>query len=209
MNAMRNALLRPLAMIAGLFLVVVASPAAADDEAEAYIQAILDEAEPVLKATDEATRLSGIEALVDQYVDMRRIGMFTLGQYARRITDEQKDTYLSLFREYATLVYRDALTNYSGQALQVTGSVDRSARDIIVNSKIVDARPGDAFADLVVHWRIYRSRDGVLSVVDAGADNIWLAIEQRSQFTSVIANNGGGEAGIDALIEELRDQVGG
>ena len=47
-----------------------------------------------------------------------------------------------------------------------------------------------------------------MTVVDAGADNIWLAIEQRSQFTSIIANNGGGAKGIDALLEQLREQVG-
>ncbi len=35
-----------------------------------------------------------------------------------------------------------------------------------------------------------------------------VAIEQRSQFTSVIANNGGGAKGIDALLAQLREQVG-
>ena len=45
-------------------------------------------------------------------------------------------------------------------------------------------------------------------VWDAGADNIWLGIEQRSQFESIIANNGGGVAGIDALIAELKAKTG-
>lgn len=193
------------AMIGALF---ATAPAAADEAAEAYVQAILDEADPVLKASDEAERLAGIEALVDKYVDMRRIGMFTLGQYARQITDEQKEEYLPLFKEYATLIYRDSLTNYSGQTLRVAGSIDRSARDIIVSCNVVDAQPGDQFADITVYWRVYRSREGDMTIVDAGADNIWLAIEQRSQFTSIIANNGGGTAGIDALIAEIRDQVG-
>ena len=68
---------------------------------------------------------------------------------------------------------------------------------------MANPEPGSAFADAVIHWRVYRDRDGAMSVVDAGADNVWLAIEQRSQFTSIIANNGGGAKGIDALIAEL------
>jgi len=192
--------------LAALF--TAGAPAMADEAAEAYIQTVLTEADPIFNAIDEQTMFDGIADLVDRHVDIRRVGLFTLGQYARQITDEQKATYLILFKDYATLIYQESLSNYSGQKLIVTNSVDRSARDIIVNSKIVDAKPGDQFANITVHWRVYRDKQGNLGIVDAGADNIWLAIEQRSQFTSIIANNGGGEQGMDALIAQLREQVG-
>lgn len=187
---------------------LAATPAFADQEAEAYISEILTEANTFM-AADDATRLAGIETMVDEHVDMRRVGRFVLGQYARRMSDAQAEVYFPLFRKYATLVYQNALSEYSGQQLAVTGSVDRSPRDIIVNSGIIDARPGDRFADINAHWRVYRNRAGEMSVIDAGAEGIWLAIEQRGQFTSIIANNGGGEKGIDALIAQLQDQVGG
>ncbi|NNL88732.1 MAG: ABC transporter substrate-binding protein [Marinicaulis sp.] len=183
--------------------------ALADEPAESYIGAILVEAEPVLNAETEDAVLDGIADLVDKHVDMRRVALFTLGQYARQMTAEQREEYLPLFKQYATIVYQNALSNYSGQRLEVTGSIDRSERDIIVNSKLADPNPGDPFADAVIQWRVYRSKDGDMAVVDAGADNVWLAIEQRSQFTSVIANNGGGATGIDALIAQMRKQVGG
>jgi phospholipid transport system substrate-binding protein len=207
-HSMHN-LFRPfIAFIAaGVFL--AASPARADDEAEAFIEGVLVEAEPILKAETQAEMFDGIAALVDKYVDMRRVGLFALGQYARKITPEQKEIYLPLFKKYATQIYQNSLSEYSGQKLSVTGSVDRSERDIIVNSKVVGASPGDSLADLVVHWRVYRDRDGALTIIDAGANEVWLAIEQRSQFTSIISNNGGGEAGIDALIAELQEQTGG
>jgi len=196
-------------LIAGVTaLLTLFSTAFADEAAEQYIQAVLDEAEPYLTAEDQTVQLEGIEQLVDQHVDMRRVALFALGQYARRISDEQKAVYLPLFKEYATAVYQNALSNYAGEKLQVTGSVDRSERDIIVNSKVIDAAPSSSLNNLKVHWRVYRNRDGVMSVVDAGADNVWLAIEQRSQFTSIIANNGGPPAGFDALNVELQDQLG-
>jgi ABC-type transporter MlaC component len=124
------------------------------------------------------------------------------------MSDDQKSLYQPLFRRYATTVYQEALAQYSGQRLAVTGSVDRTPNDIIVSSKIADAKPGEPFAQTEFTWRVYRDKSGALSVVDAGADGVWLAIEQQSQFKSVIANNGGGKDGLDALIADLKVKVG-
>ncbi len=185
----------------------LAAPAAADQAAEDFVQNILDEAAPKLQSGDQATMIAAVEALVDEYVDMRRVGRFVLGKYARQMTDAQAAEYYPLFRQYATMVYRNTLENYAGQSIVVTGSVDRAAYDIVVNSKIANPEPGDAFADAVIHWRVYRDKEGAMSIFDAGANEIWLAIEQQEQFTSIIANNGGGEAGINALIADMRTRV--
>jgi len=196
------------AFVACAMLLAATAPALADDSAETFVSAILDEANVDFSAADVETRNAGIEALVDKYVDMDRVARFALGQYARVATEEQMEVYRPLFRKYATSVYQSTLDAYSGETLEVTGSVDRSVRDIIVNTKVVGAKPGSQYADLVVHWRVYRAADGAQSVVDAGASGVWLAIEQQSTFKSVIANNGGGSAGIDALIADLKDKVG-
>ncbi len=196
------------AVAMGFAAAIAAPPALADEAAEQYVAAILLEAEPALMSPDEAVRFNGIARLVDKYVDMRRIGMFSLGQYARQMTAAQRQEYLALFERYATDIYQDILSDYSGQALKVVGSVVRSERDIIVNSRVADPRPGSEFAKVTVHWRVYRDRQGAMSIVDAGADQVWLAIEQRGEFTSVIANNGGGSQGIDVLIAELRARLG-
>lgn len=188
--------------------VLVAAPARADEAAETYVRSVLSEANPIFDATDQAARMAGIDALFDKHVDIRRVAMFVLGQYARVITDEQKEQYVPLFKQYAKTVYRDTLSNYSGQRLEVTNSVDRSPRDIIVNSRVIGAKPGDELANVTIHWRVYRNDEGEQSLFDAGADGVWLAIEQQSQFKSVIANNGGGVKGIDALIADLKAKTG-
>lgn len=204
----RRSMIRLAAAAAGFgALTLAAGPALADDAAEAYVQGILDEAEPVLSRDSRDAMLDGIDSLVGKYVDMRRIGRFVLGQYARQMTEAQEAEYYPLFERYAKMIYRKTLADYAGGKIVVTGSVDRSERDIIVNSKMANPEPGSAFANAVIHWRVYRSRDGEQTVVDAGADNVWLAIEQRSQFTSIIANNGGGEKGVAALIAELKNRV--
>lgn len=185
------------------------SPARADEAAEDFMRGILAEANTVFDAKDEQTRLDGIKTLVDKYVDMKRVGIWVLGQYARQISDAQKEAYFPLFSRYATLVYQEALADYSGQRLEIVNSVDRSPRDIIINTRFKDLKPGDQYADVTVHWRVYRDGDGNMSIFDAGANGVWLAIEQQSQFKSVIANNGGGSAGIDALIADLKAKLDG
>ncbi len=184
-----------------------AAPAHAEKAAETFMAGVLKEANPVFARADAAARNAGIDALVAQYVDLDRTSMFVLGQYARIMTPAQKAEYKPLFRAYATRVYRKTLEGYKGESLAVTGSTERSPKDIIVNSKVVGAAANSAYANSVVMWRVYRSGDGKMAIFDAGADNIWLAIEQQSQFKSVIANNGGGTKGIDALIADLKRRL--
>jgi phospholipid transport system substrate-binding protein len=197
------------AAIAATIAFAALSPARADDAAEAFIADILVDANIVFEASDTAIRNAGIETLVDKYVDMDRVARFALGQYARQASDAQMAVYTPLFRKYATSVYQSTLDAYTGERLAVIDSVDRSARDFIVNTKVVGAKAGSQYADLVVHWRVYRGADGKQAIVDAGAAGVWLAIEQQSTFKSIIANNGGGSAGIDALIADLKAKVGG
>ncbi len=187
----------------------MASVARADQPAEAFVGRVLEEANAALGAVSEGERSDAIERLVDAYADLDRTAVFALGQYARQLTAEQRQAYLPLFRRYATTIYQSILADYQGEQLEVAGSVDRSARDIIVNSRIVNAAAGSPLANVTIHWRVYRSPSGEQAIIDAGADGVWLAIEQQSQFKSVIANNGGGARGIDALIADLKTKVGG
>ncbi len=195
--------------LAGAAAAAMIGPAYADLAAEQFIAGVLEESNAIFAEADQSRRNAGVEALVDKYVDMDRVARFALGQYARQASPEQMAAYTPLFRRYATNVYQSTLANYSGQKLAVTGSIDRNERDFIVNSKVVDAKPGDQYANLVVSWRVYRTPEGVQKIVDAGAEGVWLAIEQQSTFKSIIANNGGGAKGIDALIADLKTKVGG
>ena len=144
----RKTFMKTIATLAGFaFAGALSTQASADQAAEEFVRAILDEAEPALTSGDQAQMFDGIERLADQYVDMRRVGLFAVGQYARQMSDEQREEYLGLFKKYATLVYQNSLSDYTGQRLAITGSVDRSERDIIVNSKVANAQPGDGLAD--------------------------------------------------------------
>ncbi len=203
---------RALLVMVGLVFWVLIAPLSraqtpsATSEAESFMAAVLSEANEALKLEDREAQREAIDRLVDRHVDMRRTGRFTLGQYARQMTQDQAARFYPLFDSYATLIYQDILSEYSDEALTVTGAIQRSPRDTIVKSKVVGARPGSQYGDTIVYWRLFKEPGG-FKVVDAGANNLWLGIEQRSQFTSVIANNGGGQAGIDALLDQMEKRV--
>lgn len=177
-------------------------------EAEQFMAGVLDDANTIMALGTLQERLNGIQALVDEFGDLRRTGRFTLGQYARQISDEQAKEFYPLFTRYATAIYQQILSEFSGNQLSVTGSIQRNERDFIVNSRIINAKPGSGISGTIIQWRLLRGSKG-FKIVDAGADNIWLAIEQRSQFTSIIANNGGGTRGIDVLINQLKARLDG
>lgn len=196
-----------IAAIAGLAAAFGTTAARAEDDlaaqAEAYVQSALDDVVAVLKIEDEAEKRARLRELVEKYIDTRRVALSTLGAYRRQATPEQLKEFVPLFKEYAIGLYEEQIMNYGGESFDVTGSVVRSERDVIVNSKVIG---GAEFDGTIVQWRVY-ARDGELAVVDVGAENIWLGVEQRSQFSSFIANNGGGERGVQALINDLQTRV--
>ncbi|MBY0422691.1 MAG: ABC transporter substrate-binding protein, partial [Parvularculaceae bacterium] len=142
---------RVIAASCALALLGAAAPAfAAAKPAETYVAGVLVEANAVFAKPKEADRRAGIDALVAKHVDLDRTGMFVLGQYARVMTPAQKAEYQPLFRRFAARVYQNTLAGYKGEALQVTGSTERSPTDVVVNSRFVAAAASSEYAKSVV-----------------------------------------------------------
>ena len=126
-----------------------------------------------------------------------------LGKYANRFTQEELERYQDAFRTYALAVYQEELDAYRGNEVVVEGSIDRSASDSIVDTTIArsDGRSMD------VRWRVLQ-RNGEYQVVDVALDIegnlIWLAIEQRAQFSALLDNNNGSA---DALINKINEMT--
>ena len=197
---------RAFALAAAAFAFLAAPLAHADpigDKAEAYVQEALDEVVAVLQLEDMEAKKEQLRVVIEKYIDTNRVAQSTLGKYRRSASREQLRTFVGLFKEYAIALYEDQIVEYGGERFKVTGSVVRSERDIIVNSEVLG---GADYNGTIIQWRVY-NRDGEMSIIDVGAENIWLGVEQQSAFTSFIADNGGADGGIDALIDDLRRRV--
>ncbi len=189
------------ALIAALAALTAATSAFADAATEAYVE---ENANLVLQTLndpdlDETERTAAFSSFMDRFTDLERVSNFVIGKYSRRFSADELARYRDAFRTYALTVYEVQLDQYRGEAVDVTGSVDRSETDSIVNTVI--KRSDGEYMD--VRWRVLE-RDGEFQVVDVAlnidGNLLWLAIEQRAQFLSLLDRTDGSA---DALIDKI------
>jgi len=195
-----------LALIAGAMAGM--STAQAATPAETYIQQNIDRGYTILNNTglSQDARRSQFRDFMLGLTDMRRIAQFTLGQYANSASKAELDEYATAFGEYAISVYESRLGKYKGQTLKVTGSVERAADDIVVNADVVDPAKTGA-QPIKAAFRVRKTSDGRSIVTDMQVEGIWLAISQRSDFTSFLQQNGGKVPTLTAHLRQQTDKI--
>lgn len=190
---------KTLAVSASLLL-ATSLPSFADQATESYVNTNANIALSTLNDPDldSTERREAFQTLMNRFTDMERVSRFVLGKYANRFSDAEMDRYFDAYSRYALATYEAQLDQYRGNAVEVTGSTDRSENDSIVETVI--RRPG---GDIVVKWRVLKF-DGAYQVVDVAlnidGNELWLAIEQRAQFLSILDRNGGNA---DALVSRI------
>ncbi len=183
-------------------LEAVAQASTGDAEAKAFIESLADRAIAALTAPDisrseRETRARGL--LTDNFA-VPTIAQFVLGRYWRVATDEERSEYLKLFEQLIVDTYIDRFSRYSGETLKVTRTAaDAESGDVMVYSEI--SRP--AGKPIEVGWRV-RSVGSGFKIVDVFVEGVSMGQTQRSEFSSVIRNNGGT---VEALLEEMRRRI--
>ncbi|MEO1303568.1 MAG: ABC transporter substrate-binding protein [Pseudomonadota bacterium] len=195
-------------ILSAALMVASALPAFADAETEEYVRVNANEVLAALNAPDltPAERRTQFQTYMDEFTNLDAVAKFVIGKYSKRFTEEEMDLYLDTFRNYALVVYEFYFNEYRGQDVKVVGSKDRNARDSIVDTEIVRADG----QELEVRWRVL-NRGGEYQVVDvalnAEGNLIWLAIEQRAQFLSILDQNAGSVDALVAKITSMTDEL--
>ena len=133
---------------------------------------------------------------------MRRIALFTLGSYAAKASDADKDEFAAAFQTYAVAVYQSFSCplfrpDLDGGAFQRT----RARHDDIVVTHFVDPA-NTAQVPLEVDFRV-RNQDGKPQIVDFSVAGIWLALAERDDFGSVLAQNKGDVPALTARLQSM------
>jgi phospholipid transport system substrate-binding protein len=196
----RRALLALTVMFA-LLPAAIQPALAAGNVAESYVSDNIHKGLEILnnKTLPKTQREQQFEVFLLNLTDMKRIAMFTLGQYRRGASQGDQDAFAAAFQNYATAVYQSYFSKYSGQTLKVTGSTERSPTDFVVATQLAD--PGSSEPPLEVDFRV-RTDAGRPVVVDFSVSGIWLSLEERDQFVAFLGQNGGN---IHTLITHLSD----
>jgi len=177
-----------------------ASPAASP--AETFVQQSIEKGYAILNSTSlsDEQRRAQFRDFILSLTDARRIGLFTLGPYANTASKEEIESFIDAFSDYAVAVYESRLSKYKGQTLRVTGSVQRAADDVVVNTDVVDPAMPNA-QPLKAAFRVRRTSDGRPIVTDVQFEGVWLALSQRSDFTGFLQQHGGRLAELTADLK--------
>ena len=195
------------AIAAAAPLLTVRPAAAAQTVAEAFVDDNIHKGLDILrdKKLNAVQRRDQFETLLLGLVDVRRIGLFTLGQYRRTAPPEDVEAFIGAFKNYATAAYQSYFAKYTNQNLKVIGSTQRNPTDFIVQTQLVD--PGSSQQPAEVDFRV-RTDAGKPVLVDVAYQGIWLSLEERDQFVAFLGQNNGNVRTLIAHLSELAVNLG-
>ncbi len=186
---------------------LLADGAAAANVAETFVDQNIQKGLEILrdKRLSTVQRRDQFEGLLLTLVDVRRIALFTLGQYRRSAPPEDVEAFVNAFKNYATAAYQSYFAKYTNQQLKVTGSTQRNPTDFIVQTQLVD--PGSSQSPAEVDFRV-RTDTGKPVLVDVAYQGIWLSLEQRDQFVAFLGQNNGSVRTLIAHLSDLAANLG-
>jgi phospholipid transport system substrate-binding protein len=189
----------------------IAQPSPGLTGAENYVSANVQRGLTILNnhSLPDAERRDQFRDFLTNLTDLRRIAVFTLGAARRTASPAQTEAFVTAFRNYAVAVYESRLKAYAGQTLKVVGGRDHGPGDYIVQTILVDptGKTEQQGEPIEVDFRVDNSA-GRFVVIDVAIAGVWLALEERDQFTAFLEENNGNLAGLithlNALAARLR-----
>ena len=181
---------------------VLAPAAEASPQGEQFIAKDVQRGLSILndRSLSEAQRREQFSHFVINLTDMKRIALFTLGQYRRGASQADLDQFSNAFQDYAVAAYQSYFGRYSGQTLKVVGSAPgNSSTNEVVRTVLVDPTDRSGQQPPEIDFRVYFDR-GTPAVLDFSYAGIWLAETERNDFAGFLGQNGGN---VHALVDHL------
>mgnify|MGYP001233906760 CR=1 FL=1 len=154
-----------------------------------FIQEIVDEAKKVLvDSNTKEFKTEKLSELALKTVDIKGIAYYSLGNYRKKLNDEQLDEYLVLFEKYFLKSFTSRLTDYSDPKIDVISTEVLNPKYTIVKSLLLatDKKP-----EVNIEWRVYTKNPDKPLIRDLIIEGLSLARTQKEEFASVIESNNG------------------
>ncbi len=156
-------------------------------EPDVFVQSTVNRASKIL--AEDITKQKKIEKLKTialETVDIKGIGMYTLGPVRKSLNKNEKKTYNSLFKEYFLKSFSDRLAEYTNPEIDVLDKKVLNEKYTIVNS-ILKAK-GDR-PEIKIDWRIYTKDPQNPLIRDLIIEGLSLARTQKEEFSSILSSN--------------------
>ena len=181
-----------------LFILLILTNSSWSKSASEFISSLSTEASNILssKLSDEE-KIIRLNKIGEQSVDIKGVGLYTLGKYRKTLSDNQKKQYEELFKNYFLKSFSGRLVGYSDAKIAVLSEEIKNEKYTIVYSKLIGTseRP-----EVNLDWRVYTKDPENPLIRDLIIEGLSLARTQKEEFNSILANNDGN---IEALFENL------
>jgi phospholipid transport system substrate-binding protein len=181
-----------------------ASAASIEDDSRTFVKGLADRAIAVLKAdVPKAQRDKVFEDLLREGFDTKAIGIFCVGGYWNKMTEQERTEYLALFEKLIVQTYSSRMASvYNGQSLEIGAARPDGKAGAWVTSKIVSTNAADE--PIRIDWRVRQVDGKGLKIIDVVVTNISMVVTQRDDFVGILQRNNGN---IPDFLTMLRDKV--
>ena len=182
-----------------LFFLNINSKAIANTSSN-FIDDITDRASNILSSQDSReVKIQELIKIGENSVDIDGIGFYTLGKFRKSLSNQQKEKFKKIFREYFLKSFSTRLVEYKEAKIVVISEDIKNEKYTIVKSKLL-ATPNRP--EVAIDWRVYTKDPSKPLIRDLIIEGLSLARTQKEEFNSIIMNNDGD---ISALFTSLKE----
>ena len=185
-----------------LFLLTNSAEAYSTDPKEFVYEMVSDVIEKLSSnnLTDEQKKLF-LENLALENVDIKALGLYTLGELRKSANKEDIERYQQTFKKYFLKSLTSRLKDYSKSKFEITDVEKKSTNYSIVSSIIT---PQDGNPKINIDWRVYTKNPDKPLIRDLIVEGLSLARTQKEEFSSILSANNNE---INILISKLEEFV--
>ena len=174
-----------------------------NSEPKIFIQELVDDAVKSLSdnSLTEEEKNEAIKKIALENVDIKALGLYTLGSIRKDLDENTINKYQELFQKYFIKSLTSRLTDYSSQKFEVFDSEQKSSNYTIVKSKIPESLKSP---EINIDWRIYTKNPQKPLIRDLIVEGLSLARTQKEEFASILNSNNND---VNVLINKLQEFI--
>ena len=168
---------------------------------DVFIQSTVNRASQVLsKDISKEEKINQLKIIAKETVDIKGVGLYSLGSARKEINNDQKNTYLNLFENYFLKSFSSRLAEYTNPEIDVKNKQIINNNYTIVNSILIatDDRP-----EVKIDWRVYTKNPDNPLIRDLIIEGLSLARTQKEEFASILNSNDGDITALFKILEKF------
>ena len=168
-------------------------------EPNIFIQSTVNRASEALSDSyTKEEKIKKLKIIAKETVDIKGIGLYTIGKHKKDMTEKKKAEYLIIFEKYFLKTFSDRLSEYANPKVSVGVSEKLNENYTIVSSVLISTKERP---EVKIDWRVYTKDPQNLVIRDLIIEGLSLARTQKEEFNSIVQSNDGD---INALFDSLK-----